>query len=246
MLLALAGRVHGRPRRADAALGHLAGAAARAVGAGGHRAGRLGLRGPSLVELGGARDRRPAAVAQRPDPLPPPVDPVSSPLHVAAARASTWSSWARCWPWPTWSSGRWPRPRRCPARARAAPPPSSCAPTAPTRCRSSSCARTSSTSSAATGGPSSATGSRTACCCCPAIRSAPRRASRPLLAELHGFAAGPRAQARRGRRQRAHVPAVRGAGPARRSTSATRRCSTRHASRWRAGRSARSASRSAA
>ena len=103
-----------------------------------------------------------------------------------------------------------PRALAEPGRARRWPP-SSCARTAPTRWRSSSCGPTSTTSSARTGGRSSATRSRTACCCCPAIPSGPPDAI-----------PGPASRGARVRRGRglklgalgasaAAVPAVRGA-----------------------------------
>ncbi len=133
------------------------------------------------------------------------------------------------------------RPGRC-----AAPPPSWCAPTAPTRCRSSSCATDKHYffSQRRAGVRRLPDRERRAA----AVRRSgrPRRRAAPAAGRAARLRRGPRAQARRGRRQRAAVPAVRGARaaddlPRRRGDPRPRR-----GSRWRAGRSARSASRSAA
>ena len=165
-----------RARSADAAVGVLARAAARYGRADGQRPSPAWASEGHPSWSSGPRDGRPAAVAQRAAPLRPP-RPVPSPFCLGAARRASGRArdaagdGLRHLP-AAGHPGVAPR-----SRLAAQPPPSSSAPTAPTRCRSSSCGPTSTTSSATIGERSSATGSRTASCCCPAIRSVPRTPS---------------------------------------------------------------------
>ena len=123
-------------------------------------------------------------------------------------------------------------------------PPTSCAPTAPTRSRSSSCAPTSTTSSARTGGRSSATAIENGVLLLSGDPVGPPTTPSPgCSASVRAVRRGPRPEARRARRQRATVPAVRGA---RAADDLPRRRGGRRAaaaSRSRAARSARCASR---
>ena len=122
---------------------------------------------------------------------------------------------------------------------------SSCGGTATTRSPTSSSAATSTTSSARTDGPSSATASRPACSSSPATRSA-RPGDPGAAARAEPVRRDARAEARGARRGREHAAAL---GAARAAVAVPgRRGGRRHRARShsRAGRSARSGSRSPA
>ena len=134
-------------------------------------------RGPCIVRQRRDRDLRPIALPAGPDALPPP-HPVG--VHMLEIGTLLMVAYVIFRPLA--------RPGRRRARRRDGSPRTSSAPTAPTRSRSSSCAPTATTSSARTGGRSSRTRSRTACCCFPAIPSGPPDAIPGLLGQVRQFA----------------------------------------------------------
>ena len=207
--------VRGPPRPDHAALGDLAGAAARAAGVLALAARRrLGLGGPSVARDDHARDRRicwlgsAGRLRSKLTPLCTTNSPGSrSSVHLVEI-ATLLVDRLRDLP-AARSATALPEPRRPPAGRRR-----SCARTAPTRCRSSSCAATSSTSSAEDRRAFVGYRIENGVLLLSGDPVGPEEAIPALLRELGRFAPGRGLKLGARRRQRGALPAVRGARPA--------------------------------